>query len=122
MIITEPFFNANTTWNGWTKMLLGLLLGGFWAALAVYCVWYFFLAKTLQPLTLDDLALMWRLHKQQAGCKALRIHSLLEKNNEVVGFKCECGFEFQQRRLITQRVASARFSRLKSAVKEAEKQ
>ena len=29
MIITERFFNANTTWNGWTKMLLGLLLGCF---------------------------------------------------------------------------------------------
>ena len=91
-------------------MLLGLLLGGFWVALAVYCFWYFFLAKTFQPLTLDDLAFMWRLHKQQAGCKASRIHSLLERNNEVVGFRCECGFEFQQKRLITQKVKT-QFSR-----------
>jgi hypothetical protein len=105
-----------------TKMLLGLLLGGFWVALAVYCFWYFFLAKTFQPLTLDDLALMWRLHKQQAGCKALRIHSLLERNHEVVGFRCECGFEFQQERLITQKVGRTRCSRQRSAGKGAEKQ
>lgn len=92
-------------------MLLGLLLGGFWVALVVYCFWYFFLAKTFQPLTLDDLALMWRLHKQQAGCRALQLHSLLERNGEIVGFRCECGFEFQQKRLITQRVNKALISR-----------
>jgi hypothetical protein len=92
-------------------MLLEMLIGGFWLALAVYCFWYFFLAKTFQPLTLEDLALMWRLHKLQAGCKASRIHSLIERNSEVVGFKCECGFEFQQKRLITQKVRKARISR-----------
>ena len=91
-------------------MLLGLLLGGFWLALAIYCFWYFFLAKTLQPLTLDDLALMWKLHKQQTGCKAARIHSLLERNKEVIGFRCECGYEFQQKRLITQKVSKAHIS------------
>jgi hypothetical protein len=84
-------------------MLLELLASGFWLTLMVYCFWYLFKAKTFQPLTLDDLALTWRLHKQQTGCKASRIHSLLTRNNEVVGFECECGFEFQQKRLITQK-------------------
>src|SRR3972149_2137150 len=85
-------------------MLLELLIGGFWLAFAVYCFWYFFLAKTSQPLTLDGLAFIWILHKRTTGCKASRIHSLLERNNEVVGFKCECGYEFRQKRLITQKV------------------
>ncbi|MBN1244430.1 hypothetical protein JXA31_02415 [Candidatus Bathyarchaeota archaeon] len=84
-------------------MLLGFMIVGFWLALAVYCFWYFFLAKTVQPLTLDELALIWRLHKQQTGCKSSRIHSLLERNNDIVGFKCDCGYEFKQKRLITQR-------------------
>jgi hypothetical protein len=84
--------------------MLDWLTWGFWLALAVYCVWYFFKAKTLQPLTLDDLALTWRLHKRQTGCAASRLHSLLTRNNEVVGFKCDCGYEFQQTRLITQKV------------------
>ena len=91
-------------------MLLYLLIWGFWLTLAVYGFWYFFIAKTFQPLTLDDLALTWRLHKQQAGCTASRVHSLLTRNNEVVGFKCDCGYEFRQKRLITQRVRKLRVS------------
>jgi len=85
-------------------MLLDALLWGVWLAFAVYCFWYFFEAKTFQPLNLDELALAWRLHKQQTGCTASRLNSLLARNNEVVGFRCECGYEFQQKRLMTQKV------------------
>lgn len=85
-------------------MLLYLLLLGFWLTFAFYFFWYFFMAKTLQPLTWDNLALTWRLHKQQTGCTASRVHSLLTRNDEVIGFKCWCGTEFRQRRLITQKV------------------
>jgi hypothetical protein len=84
-------------------MLLELLIVGSWLSFAAYCSWYFFKAKTFQPLTLDDLALTWRMHKQQTSCTASRLHSLLTRNNEVVGFKCECGYEFKQKRLITQK-------------------
>ena len=63
-----------------------------------------FKAKTVQPLTLDDLALTWKVHKQQKGCKASRIHSLIKENDEVIGFRCDCGYEFIQKRLITQKV------------------
>ena len=84
------------------KMLLILLVGGFWFALGAYVLWFFFKAKTVQPLTLDDLALTWKVHKKQKGCNASRIHSLIKENDEVVGFRCECGYEFIQKRLITQ--------------------
>jgi hypothetical protein len=83
-------------------MLLILLVGGFWMALVAYVLWYFFKAKTVQPLTLDDLALTWRVHKQRDGCNASRIHGMIKENDEVVGFRCECGYEFVQKRLITQ--------------------
>jgi hypothetical protein len=79
-------------------------MGGFWLALAAYAMWFLFRAKTFQPLTLDDLALMWKLHKRETGCTASHIHSLLKRDDEVVGFRCECGYEFIQKRLITQRV------------------
>lgn len=84
--------------------MLDLLLLGSWFILGAYSFWFFTKAKTLQPLTLDDLALTWKLHKLQTGCQASRIHSLLTKNDEVVGFKCDCGYEFLQERLITQKV------------------
>ena len=83
-------------------MWLILLVSGFWAALVVYLLWYFFKAKTVQPLTLDDLALTWKVHKQRDGCIASRIHGMIKENDEVIGFKCECGYEFIQKRLITQ--------------------
>lgn len=83
-------------------MWLVLLVSCFWAALVVYLLWYIFKAKTVEPLTLDDLALTWKVHKQRDGCKASRIHSMIKENDEVVGFRCDCGYEFIQKRLITQ--------------------
>ena len=84
--------------------MLDLLMWGFWLALAAYLSWFLFRAKTFQPLSLDDLALSWKLHKNQTGCKTSCIHTLLVRNNEVVGFKCECGYDYLQKRLITQKV------------------
>ena len=85
------------------QKMLSLLVMSVWLILGAYCLWFLFKAKTVHPLTLDDLALTWKLHKQQTGCKATRIHSLLMKHNEVVGFKCNCGYKFIQQRLITQK-------------------
>ena len=76
---------------------------GFWLALGAYVFWFITKAKDYQPLTLDDLALTWKLHKHETGCKASCVHDLLVRNDDVVGFRCECGHEFLQKRLITQR-------------------
>ena len=65
------------------KMLLEMLMWGSWFALTVYVLWFFFMAKTSQPLDLDNLALTWKLHKQKAGCTASRIQSLMIENEEV---------------------------------------
>ncbi|PVX24851.1 MAG: hypothetical protein CW691_06300 [Candidatus Bathyarchaeum sp.] len=84
-------------------MILYVLTFGFWIAFVAYLVWFFFKAKTVQPLTLDDLALTWKVHKQQTGCTSSRIHGLIKENDEIIGFSCDCGYEFIQKRLITQR-------------------
>jgi len=55
------------------------------------------------PIGLNDLALTWRMHKRNTGCKAKRIQSMITLNNETVGFRCECGYEFIQKRLISQK-------------------
>lgn len=84
--------------------MLYLLVIGLWGLLFAYGTWYVLKAKTFQPLTLDDLALIWKLHKQQTGCDASRIHSLIKRDGQVVGFQCNCGYRYMQRRLITQRM------------------
>ena len=109
--------------KGGTKMLLEPLMLSSWLALAVYTMWYFFKAKTLQPLTLEDPALTWQFHKKQTGCTASRLNSLLTRKDEVVGFKHDCGYEFQQKRLISQPVPKPKLpleNSVKSSVKKGE--
>ena len=77
---------------------------GMWLSFVAYMLWYVFRAKEFQPLTLDDLGLLWRIHKHQTGCKASRLRDLLVKNGEVVGFNCDCGHHYLQKRLITQKI------------------
>ena len=77
---------------------------GLWIALGAYVLWYFFGAKTIQPLSLDALAITWKLHKKQTGCSASHVNTILVKKNTVVGFKCECGYDYMQKRLIAQKI------------------
>lgn len=84
--------------------MLEIMLWGVWFLLGAYVFWLVSKAKTLEPLSLEELALAWRLHKHEAECKALCIHDLLVRKDEIVGFKCDCGYEFLQKRPITQKV------------------
>jgi hypothetical protein len=83
--------------------MLDVMVWSFWFLLGTYVTWFIFKAKDFAPLTLDELALSWRLHKQLTGCKESLIRDLLvKKNGEVVGFTCSCGHKFLQKRMITQ--------------------
>jgi hypothetical protein len=82
----------------WEELAFGL-----WLTLGAYVFWFIAKAKDYQPLTLDELALTWKLHKHETGCKSSCINDLLIRNEDVVGFRCKCGHEFLQKRLITQR-------------------
>jgi len=44
------------------------------------------------------------IRKQKNKCNTNHIQKLLKNNNEVIGFKCQCGYEFKQKRLITQEI------------------
>jgi hypothetical protein len=101
-------------------MWMLVLAFGAWTALISYVLWFIFKAKTVQPLTLDDLALTWKVHKQQSGCKSSRIHGLIKENDEIVGFQCDCGYEFIQKRLITQKPVEKKAAVSKKEEKEVE--
>lgn len=95
--------------------MLEIVAGCVWVSLGAYVYYFIFRAKEFQPLTLDDLALIWRIHKHQNGCRASQIHDLLLKKGQVVGFKCDCGHQYLQKRLITQKArVSVRSSKLLS--------
>ena len=100
----NPKTNNNINKKKETEVIAEILIALLWLGVTAYSIWYLFGAKTYHPLTLDNLALQWKLHKQKTGCKANQPKSMIEKNNEIIGFKCECGYEYRQKRLITQRV------------------
>jgi hypothetical protein len=87
------------------RMLEWIVLS-LWLAFAVYVLWFFLKAETTHAINLDSLAIAWKIHKKQTGCKARRIQSLITINNETVGFKCQCGYKFVQKRLIAQKMPS----------------
>ena len=90
-------------------MIETILVPIFWILLGVLTVWFLFFAQTTYPMSLDDLALTWRLHKQRTNCKSGQIKRLLKEKDEVVGFRCECGFEFKQKCLITHQIRFSSF-------------
>jgi len=88
--------------------MLDVLMWILWFALGVYGFWLVTRAKRLHPLTLDELVILWKIHKQQAGCNAplSRLKPIIDsRSKEFSGFRCECGYTYLSKRLIVQRHA-----------------
>jgi hypothetical protein len=85
-------------------MILEIILIILCPAAAIYITWFLFGAKTHQPLTPEEVTLQWEVHKQRTGCNTKRPPTMIKINNKIVGFKCKCGYEYNQKRLITQRI------------------
>ena len=73
-------------------------------AYVIYYLWYSLFGKTKQPLTSNEVDLLFVVHKKQAGCTGTKISNLLLEKGKVVGFKCECGYKYEQKRLLSQRI------------------
>jgi endonuclease I len=69
-----------------------------------FIIWYLFSAKTYQPVSKTEISVRWKIHKTNSSCKSKKVEYLTKKNKKLVGFKCGCGFEFKQKRLITQKI------------------
>ena len=73
-------------------------------AFAAYFCWYAFFGRTFQQITEEEAKLTWRLHKKNTRCKGSRITDMLNYRGKTVGFRCECGYEFKQKRPLGQNV------------------
>jgi hypothetical protein len=71
---------------------LEILTPLFCALFAIYAVWYFTSAKHYAPLTLQEVKLLWKIHKKDAQCRARKWWKICHKDR-IVGFKCECGYK-----------------------------
>ncbi|MBS7636467.1 hypothetical protein KEJ37_03875 [Candidatus Bathyarchaeota archaeon] len=70
-----------------------------WIFFAVYATWYFTSAKHYAPLTASDARILWKIHKQTAKCSSRRWREI-RRGRKIVGFACECGYKYMQKRPI----------------------
>jgi hypothetical protein len=70
-----------------------------WLCFAVYAAWYFTSAKHYAPLTLDEAKILWKIHKKDAKCRARKMQ-IVSRGAKIIGFKCECGYKYLQKRPI----------------------
>lgn len=57
-------------------------------------------AKRTVPITIEDVKVMWTLHKQNSNCKCRKWRPLQHKKGKVIGFQCECGYKYKQKKPI----------------------
>lgn len=102
---------ASTTPDGAAHKMIDLIMWVLWFMFGGYCVWFLIRARKSEPLTLDDLVVLWKIHRQQSGCNAplSKVEPIVNpRSNEFSGFKCKCGYQYQSQRLIIQRHALER--------------
>jgi len=78
---------------------LGALVIALWGIFGCYFAWFAFSAKKIQGITTGDAYVLWKAHKQFAKCKALECVQVV-RGKKLVGFKCECGYEYIQKKPI----------------------
>lgn len=91
-----------------------------WAGLIVYIVWYFMVAKHYAPLTRDEVSLLWKIHKQNAGCRA-KSWKEIRHGRKIVGFECGCGYRHVQKRPIKSNMPAATINDQNSVLRELHK-
>jgi hypothetical protein len=74
-----------------------------WGLFAVYLVWYLTRAKDYSPITPGEARQLWAIHRDGVHCNSTRWKKV-ERGGQIVGFRCDCGFKYLQRRPL---VASA---------------
>jgi hypothetical protein len=74
-----------------------ILMPSMWIGVAAYAIWYFGSAKNYAPLTVEEIRVLWKIHKQDTKCSSGRWEKI-RKGRKVIGFKCGCGYRHVQKR------------------------
>jgi hypothetical protein len=80
----------------------------FWFLFCVYTSWFMTRAKKSEPLTLDEVVILWKIHRLETGCKypLSKVQLTTDKHSkETSGFKCACGYFYMSSRLLVQKRA-----------------
>jgi hypothetical protein len=70
-----------------------------WVAFGIVASWFILSAKKHQPISISEVNMLWKSHKQFSQCKAKKFEEII-KGKKIIGYKCECGYEHKQKRPI----------------------
>ena len=56
------------------------------------------LAKRSIPITPNEAKMMWMMHRKNTSCKCHKWQPIKRKKDKIVGFRCECGYRYTQKR------------------------
>jgi hypothetical protein len=81
------------------KNMIEIIAITLWTCFAAYAIWYFTSAKHYAPLTPNEAKMLWKIHKQTAKCEGRKWREI-HRGRKIVGFTCECGYKYMQKRPI----------------------
>jgi hypothetical protein len=75
-----------------------------WSSFTVCVVWFFGFAKRSAPIAADDVKVMWAIHRKNAHCSGHKWQPIKQRKGKIVGFQCECGYKYTQKRPLISRI------------------
>ena len=75
----------------------GVLIPGLALCFGFYISYLLLSARNVVPLTMEEVEMLWKSHKQMTCCKAETWHEIT-KRKKVIGYECECGFKHIQKK------------------------
>jgi len=70
-----------------------------WVSFGCLASWFMLSAKKHQPISAEEIEILWKSHMQFSKCKGKKFEKIM-KGKKLIGYKCQCGYEHQQRRPI----------------------
>ena len=81
------------------KNMWEIITVALWTCLMAYATWYFTSAKNYAPITSNDAKMLWKIHKRNIRCAARKWREI-KRGDKIIGFECECGYKYIQKRPI----------------------
>jgi hypothetical protein len=78
---------------------LYVLMPASWASFTIYIIWYITKAKHYSPITPLEARQLWTIHKETTHCNGQKWRQI-KRSGKTIGFQCECGHKYIQKRPI----------------------
>ncbi len=62
------------------------------------CALVLAMVKRTAPMTAQEAKVIWTMHKKTTHCQGHKMQPIKRTGNKIVGFKCDCGYKYTQKR------------------------